>query len=296
MILAASTEAGCSLNSFAADSAGGIAAESVDRMRGFWDYEIAGQGNAAGIMQLEGLYGFSPNNEELALTLAASYVGYAFGWVEVQAERAEDAGNYAAAARLRHRAELLYTRARNVALDVMRDRDDGIDRALEGKPKQLKAYLAEHYDDPEEDVAPLFWLASSWGALLGMSEDPSLAMDLPAIIALVERVVALDEGFEGAGALVFLAGFNSQFPAEFGGSAERGKEYFERALQITGRRAHQVQLNYARFYAVTTNDKALYVSLLNEIVAAKDQGNDVRLANKIARIRAELLLSKLDQF
>src|SRR5262245_15630624 len=102
---------GCSMNSFAADQAGGIAAASVDRMRGFWDYEIAGQGNAAGIMQLEGLYGFSPDNEDLALTLSASYVGYAFGWVEVQAEKAEDAGEYDGAARQRHRAELLYSRA-----------------------------------------------------------------------------------------------------------------------------------------------------------------------------------------
>ena len=81
---------GCSLSSFAADQAGEIAAESVDRMRGFWDHEIAGQGNAAGIMQLEGLYGFSSDDEQLALTLSASYVGYAFGWVEVLAERAED--------------------------------------------------------------------------------------------------------------------------------------------------------------------------------------------------------------
>jgi hypothetical protein len=43
------------------------------------------------------------------------------------------------------------------------------------------------------------------------------------------------------------------------------------------------------------NDKALYVSLLDEIIKAPDQGRDVRLANKIARIRAELLLSKVDQ-
>src|SRR5262249_49701145 len=149
------------------------------------------------------------------------------GWVEVQAEKAEDAGNYDEAARQRHRAELLYTRARDIALNVMRNRDAGIDEALKGKPKQLTAYLAEHYTDPAEDVAPVFWLASAWGALLGMSDDPSLAMDLPTIVALVERVIALDEAFEGAGALVFLAGFNSQVPADFGGNIAKGKEYFE---------------------------------------------------------------------
>jgi hypothetical protein len=294
-VLALLPNASCSMSSFAAGQAGGIAARSVDRMRGFWDYEIAGQGNAAGIMQLEALLGLRPDNEDLALTLCASYVGYAFGWVEVQAEKAEDAGDYDGAARQRHRAELLYTRARDVALHVLRERDAGIEAVLEGKPKQLEAYLAAHYRDRGKDVAPLFWLAASWGALLSMSEDMSLSMDLPAILALVKQVIALDEAYEGAGALVFLGGFNAQFPAQLGGSPEKGKQYFERALQITGRRAHQVQLNYARLYAVTTNDKALYVSLLSEIITAPDQGSDVRLANKIARIRAELLLSKLDR-
>ena len=61
----------------------------------------------------------------------------------------------------------------------------------------------------------------------------------------------------------------------------------------TGRRSHQVQLNYARLYAVTLKDKALFLSLLREIIDAPDQGQEVRLANKIARVRAELLLSKV---
>jgi hypothetical protein len=286
--------AGCSMTGFAANQAGAIAAESVDRLRGFWDYDIAGQANAAGIMQLEGLLGFSPDDERLSLTLCASYVGYAFGWVEVQAQEAEDAGDYDAASRQRHRAELLYTRARDLALRVLRGRDAGIDQALRSKPQELRAYLAEHYRDPE-DAAPVFWAAASWGALLGMSEDMSLVMDLPAIIALVEHVVALDPGFESAGALVFLGGFNAQFPVQLGGSPDRAKQHFERALKITRRRAHQVQLAYARTYAVTVGDRELYVSLLNEIVQAPDQGSRVRLANKIARIRAELLLSKVDQ-
>jgi len=285
--------AGCSLNAFAADQAGGIAAASVGHMRGFWDYEIAGQGNAAGIMQLEALHPLSPENEDLSLTLCASYIGYAFGWVEVQAEKAEDAGDYDRAARQRQRAALLYQRARDLALGVMRNRDSGIDDALKAKPDVLQAYLVEHYDDPE-DAGPLFWTAAAWGALLGASNDLSLAMDFPVIIALVERVIVLDPDFEDAGALVFLGGFNAQFPAQFGGSVEMGKAYFERALKVTGRRAHQVQLSYARLYAVTVHDKALFLSLLNEIVKAPDQGQSVRLANKIARVRAELLLSKVE--
>jgi hypothetical protein len=284
---------GCSMSEFAADQAGGVAAASVDHMRGFWDYEIAGHGNAAGIMQLESLHGLSPDNEELSLTLCASYVGYAFGWVEVQAEQAEDAGRYDEAQHQRHRAELLYRRARDLALAVMRRRDGGIDEALRSGPEDLAAYLDGHYGDAD-DLAPVFWASASWGAMLGMSEDLSLAMDLPSIVGLVEHVVAVDPGYENGAGLVFLGGFHSQYPAQFGGSPETGKAYFERALRITGRRAHQVQLSYARLYALTMNDRKLFVSLLREIIEAPDQGQDVRLANKIARVRAQLLLSKVD--
>lgn len=286
--------AGCSMNKIAADTAGSVAAASSVHMRGFWDYDIAGHGNAAGIMQLESMYGISPDNEDLALMLCQSEMGYAFGWVEVAAEKAEDAGDYDEAERQRKRAALLYRRARDVALRAMRNRDDGIDAAIKAKPEELTAYLQEHYSDAETDAAPVFWTAAAWGGLLGMSDDMSLAIDFPALVAMMKHVIALQEDFEGASALVFLGGFNAQFPAQFGGSVEKGKEYFERALKITGRRAHQVQLNYARLYALTVNDKELFLSLLHEIIEAPDQGNDVRLANKIARVRAQLLLSKVD--
>lgn len=285
---------GCSMTHLSADLAGSMAVESMPHMRGFWDYEIAGQGNAAGIMQLESMHSLSADNPQLSLTLCASYVGYAFGWVEVAAQRAEAAGDYDRATRQTRRAELLYRRARDLALGVMRSRDSGIDAALKAKPEQLAAYLDNHYRDPE-DVAPVFWVSAAWGAMLGASEDIAAAIDLPVIVTMVKHAAKLDERYEGAGALVFLGGFNSAYPAEFGGSPAKGKEYFERALQVTGRRAHQVQLNYARTYAVTVRDKALFLSLLNEILEPEDEGNEFRLANKIARVRAEQLLSNVDR-
>src|ERR1700755_1276148 len=80
--------AGCNLNRFAADQAGGIAATSSSYMRGFWDYEIARSGTSSGIMQLESMHSVSPENEQLSLTLASMYVGYGFGWVELDMDRA----------------------------------------------------------------------------------------------------------------------------------------------------------------------------------------------------------------
>ena len=281
--------AGCNLNRFAADQAGSIAAASTGHMRGFWDYEIAGHGTAAAIMQLEAMHSVSPDNEALTLTLVSTYVGYAFGWVELELASSRADGRFTEAERLRARAELIYRRARDLARASMRVRDAGIDDALLGEPTALRSYLQRHYG-AREDLAPVFWTATAWGSMLGMTDALDAAVDLPMIRALVEHVIALDPGYESGAALVFMGGLYSQTPPDFGGDPAKGKQYFERALELTGRKSHVVQLNYAKLYALTVGDRALFKSLLDEVLAPEDQGNSVRLSNKIARVHAEQLL------
>jgi hypothetical protein len=282
--------AGCSMNRFAANQAGSIAADSSGYMRGFWDYDIARSGTAAAIMQLEAMHSVSPDNEALSLTLVSTYVGHAFGFVELDMERARAEHKYDKANRLRARAELIYKRARDLALRTMRERDAGIDDAIKGDPAALRKYLQERYADPKTDLAPVFWTASSWAAMLGMTDALDATVDMPAIRVMVEHVVALDPSYEGASGLVLLGGIYSQTPPDYGGDLVKAKQYFDKALELTGRKSHVAQLNYAKLYAQTTGDTKLFRSLIDEILAPEDQGNDVRLSNKIARMHAELLL------
>jgi hypothetical protein len=283
--------ASCDLNRFAADQAGSIAAVSTPYMRGFWDYDIARSGTAAGIMQLEAMHSVTPDNEQLSLTLVASYVGYAFGWVELDMEQARADGQFPRADRLRARAELIYKRARDLGLRTLRERDAGIDDALLGETAALQRYLKQHYSD-HDDIAPVFWTAMAWGSMIGATDQLDTTVDLPMIRVMVEHVVALDPGYESAAALVFLGGVYAQTPPDFGGDLVKAKAYFERALELTGRKAKVVQLNYARLYAQTAGDQALYRSLLDEILVPEDQGNALRLSNKIARRYAELLAAR----
>jgi hypothetical protein len=281
----------CSLNRFAANQAGDIAAVSTGSLRGFWDYDIARAGTASGIMQLEGLHAISPDNEELTLTLVASYVGYAFGWIEADMEEAKLERRFAAAERLRARAELLYRRARDLSLAALRQRDADIDEWLVGDPDSLRRYLKDEYPD-REDLAPVFWAASAWGSMLGQTNELDAAVDLPVIRALMEHVVAVDPGYESATGLVFLGGVYAQTPPDFGGDPGKARAYFERALELTGRKSHVIHVNYAKLYALTVGDQRLFRALLDEVLAPQDQGNPVRLSNKIARRHAELLLAR----
>jgi hypothetical protein len=240
-------------------------------------------------MQLEAMHSVSPDNEDLTLTLVSTYVGHAFGWVEADMERARAERQFAQADRLRARAELIYERARDLALSTMRERDAGITEVLVQDPAALRRYLERHYPE-REDLGPVFWTASAWGSMLGVTNELDATVDLPVIRAMIEHVIEVDPGYESATGLVFLGGVYSQTPPDFGGDLAKGKAYFERALALTERKSHVVQLNYAKLYALTAGDQKLFRSLIDEILAPDDRGSAVRLSNKIARHHAELLL------
>ncbi|MDB4976454.1 MAG: hypothetical protein JWN48_4795 [Myxococcaceae bacterium] len=284
---------GCSFSKLAADQTAALLKQATPALDGFWDYDLAGVGTPGAIMQLEAFLAVSPDNEDLALNLAKAYVGYATGWVEADYEVAYAAGDMEKSDRLRQRARLLYLRARNLGLHVLHERDAGIDAVLKShSPEQLAAYLKKHYQD-KDDVGPVFWTGLAWGAAINMSLDqPDLISELPIAKALVTRAKELDDGFFNGGAYIFLGSMEAAFPAAMGGNPERGRELFEQGLARTQRTNHMMLVNYARIYAVNTQNRELYVKLLTEVIEAGDLGNPVRLSNKVARRRAERYLAQ----
>jgi hypothetical protein len=295
LVACVALSSGCNLNKMVADSTAGVLEEAAPALDGFWDYEVAGLGTPGAIMQLEAMYSISPDNEVLALNLAKAYVGYSIGWVENDYEVAYAKSDFDNADRLRQRARLLYLRARNLALHSMRVRDPGIDDAMKLPGDGLSKYLASHYTD-KDDVGPVFWAGMAWGAAINMSLDqPDLIADLPTAKALVQRALELDDMYFSGGAYIFLGSMEAAFPPTLGGQPEKGKEYFDKGLAKTNRRNHMLLVAYARLYAVNTQNRKLYYDLLMEIINAGDLGNDVRLSNKIARVRAERYLSQINE-
>jgi len=284
---------GCNFSKLAADQTARLLDEAAPALDGFWDYDLAGIGTPGAIMQLEAFHAVTPDNEALSLNLAKAYVGYAVGWVESDYEIAYAAGDMDKSDRLRQRARLLYLRARNLALHALHVRDGHIDEVLEKHDDaQLAAYLKDNYTDKEQ-VGPVFWTGLAWGAAINMSLDqPDLIAELPTAKAFVTHAKALDAGFFNGGAYVFLGAMESAFPKAMGGDPEKGRAFFEEGLELTKRKNHMLLVNYARVYAVNTQNRELYVKLLNEVIDAGDQGDSFRLSNKVARRRAERYLAQ----
>lgn len=285
---------GC-INKTAVNTTAGILAEAEGSTRAYFDWESAGYAAPSGIMQLEGLHTISPNNTTLTLTLAKAYMAYAYGWVMDEYDQADMKADFELSAHHQKRAFLMYSRARDLVLRAVDQRDPHLREQLSKDPKTLSAYLKKNWRDREEDVPLLFWLMMSWSSAINNSPDIDALVDMPLIRALASWVAVLDPGYEDAGALVFLGGFECSFPEALGGNPKLGKKYFEQALALTGRKNHIVLFNYAIYYGVAAQDRQVYVSSLREIIEAPDQGNLHRLSNKVARRRAVRALQRTDE-
>jgi hypothetical protein len=279
----------------AVDTTAGILSEAEGSTRAYFDWESAGYAAPSGIMQLEGLHTISPDNEQLALTLAKAYMAYAYGWVMDEYEEAYAKGDFDLADHHQQRAYLMYTRARDLVLGALTRRDPHFPEQLHKDPQSLTTYLKQNFRDREDDIPILFWLMMTWSSSVNNSPNMDALVDMPLIRAIAARIVAQDPGYEDAGALVFLGGFECSMPEQVGGNPRRGKQYFEQALSLTHRHNHIMLYNYAVYCAVALQDRALYMALLREILEAPDQGNDYRLSNKVARRRAQRALTRADE-
>jgi hypothetical protein len=295
LVLGCVLSTGCSVSSFAADTTAGFLADAAPAVRAYFDYETAGVAAANGLVQLEGLHRVSPSNTTLTLSLAQAYIAYAFGWVMDRSEEQQFAGRYREADREKQRAFLMYSRAQSLTLSLMRTRDRQIDEMVKGDPDRLTAYLRKYYPSPARDTELIFWSAVAWGSAVTNAPSLDALVDMPVAKALAQHARELDEHYENAGALVLLGGFDAAYPEPLGGNWKRGRAYFERALALSRRRDHLQLINFARTYAVSAQDRSLFIALMSEVLGAGDQGNDVRLSNKVARRRAERYLAHVDE-
>lgn len=294
--LAAPLMFGCDLTKMAAGQTAHVfqrASPAFDRQS---DYEFAGQAAAGSVMQLEGVLNVIPDNEILMLEAAKGWTGYAFGYIEDSMELAELAGNLDEADHQRGRARTMYLRARDLGRMMLEQQEEGFEDAVAAGPDALRDFIAENFDD-EEDAPGLFWTGYAWGSAINVSlDDPALIADLALARTLVERSVELDPTYYNAAGLTFLGFANSIVNEMFGGNPPRGREYFERALVGTERRALMVQFNYARSYAIQVQDRALFEQLLHEVLEApEDILPEARLPNVIAKRRAARYLARVDE-
>lgn len=287
--IAVLTLGGCSLRGMAVRTVADTLSASGGVFAGDEDPELVRDAIPFGLKTYESLLQEVPEHRGLLLATASGFIQYAYAFVQQDADYVE-ATDLARARELRARAKKLLLRGRDYALRGLETAHPGFTAALRQDPR---AALAQTTRD---DVPFLYWAGAGWtAALMAAKEDLGLIADLPTAAALIERTLELDEGFQQGAAHEFLIAYEGSRPAAMGGSAERARVHYRRALEISGGRRASVHLALAEAVSVREQDLAEFQRLLAAALAVDpDADPGQRLVNVLAHQRARWLSGRLE--
>jgi hypothetical protein len=249
------------------------------------DYEVGRAALFGELARAEGLRWLSPKNPEALLMLTRGWARAGFGFIEDDWEAALDAGEDELAEEQRTRARGAYTRAIFYGLEYLDLRAQDFQYARRS-PAALRAWL-KNFD--AHSAAALFWTGHAWLARGAVSKDiPAIASDLEVGVAMLERVIELDDSFDGGMAHLALG---SWYARSADADLEKARKHFDRAAQINKGKLLISQVLFARTYYCVKGDKVSYTRFLNDVVGAGDPMPEQRLINVVAQRRARRYLS-----
>ena len=239
---------------------------------------------------VESILGASPQRQDALLFACTGFTLYANAFLQADADLAEW-DDYEVASQLDARALKMYVRARNYCLRRVEIDHPGITERLQLNPENAVTAFGE------DDVETLYYLGGSWALAISLGLDqPGLVADLPAARALMNRALALDEDYnDGALHTAFIT--LESVPEAMGGSPERAREHFARAVELSAGLDAAPYVSLASGVSVMTEDRAEFEELL-EMALAIDPDTDTsnRLLNLISQKRARNLLDHADDF
>jgi hypothetical protein len=249
------------------------------------DFEVGRAALLGALSRAEGLHWLSPNSPQGLLMLTRGWARTGFSFIEDDWEASLDAGEDELAEEQRTRARGAYTRAVFYGLEYLDLRAQDFQYARRS-PASMRAWL-KNFDRGSADT--LFWTGHAWLARGAVSKDiPAIAGDLDVGVAMIERVLQLDETCADGLAHVAMGSWNARAAdAEL----EQARKHFDRAIEISKGRLLITQVQFARSYFCVKNDKANYSRLLNDVVNAGDPMPEQRLFNVVAQRRARRYLT-----
>jgi hypothetical protein len=243
------------------------------------DLTLAEQSIPGNLKLVEALYRAKDgDDDQLGTMLTQGYTGYALAFVEDTDPE---------------RAKALYTRARDYGLKILR-KNKKFDAAFDQDAETFKAGVNTFTKD---DVPAIFWTANAWGSLvnLGMA-DPEIIGDLSKVNALMDFVIRTDESYYYGSAHLYFGTIFATIPKVLGGKPDLAKEHFDKCFAIGNNKLLLPYVFMAKSYAVQTQNKELFLSLLKTVDDAPiDILPEQRLVNAVAKRKAKALEARVDE-
>lgn len=269
----------CSVERLAIKSSTAIFRNTVLALNEEEDPDFAEKAVVSQLKMLEGMIKTDPHNHDLLLFAARGFCSYAFSFIEDHD---------------RERAKIFYRRGLHYGMQVLTT-DKSKAEAFQNSGEKLDKALS---NIGRKNLPHLFWATYCWGSLINLSRNsPDTLIALPKVKQMMERVLQLDESYFYGAAHLFFGVLYGSLPPMLGGKPEKAKYHFESALRISHEKFLQAFILYAKSYAIQVQDKKLFKRLLKKVI---DSPPDIlpsqRLANKLAKIKAEKLLQNIDEY
>ena len=234
------------------------------------DLATVKEGGPAYLLLIDSLLSGNPNNESLLQAASTLYTAYTAMFVEdnLRAQRLSDkALRYALHAICVHRSETCSLKDIHF--------------------QEFEKVIAEM--NKNKDVPILFTLGSAWaGWIQAHQEDWNAIAEIPRVVSIMQHVVKLDEDYQDGSA-------NLQDEKEVI-KVKPQRDYFERAIKLSGGKNLMMKVLYARQYARAKFDRELHDRLLQEVLKTKPNIPGYTLINTLAQKQARELLDNADDY
>ncbi len=282
----------CSLKQLAIDTViDSLSGDGGSVFTGDDDPELIGEALPFSLKLYEILLTQSPENSGLLYTTGMGFVMYANAFVHGPSDRLPDE-EYLQRKQMRARAKKLYLRGRDYLIDALDVRHPGFKEAtLSGEIEELLSQM------DSEDVPFLYWCSAGWmGAVSLDSFDAKLGMTRNTAIALMDRAFDIDETWGDGTIHEFYITYYGSLPEMLGGSEEKARFHFSRAIELSEGRKAGPYVSLATAVTVRNQDVEEFRELLGAALEVENDDPASRLITIIMQEKARWLLDHADDF
>jgi predicted anti-sigma-YlaC factor YlaD len=278
---------GCSVRRYATRQIADVLSTSGTTFAGDEDPELVKAAVPFSLKLIESVLRETPQHRGLLLAAASGFTEYAFAFVQEDADELE-ARDLAGAEALRGRARRLYLRAQNYGFRGLEAAHPGLRKALLANPHAAVKLAAK------SDVPLLYWTAAAWASAISLSKDnPELVGQIPAMEALIDRALELDESFDSGAIHTFLITYELSRQGGQDEPAARARKHFDRAMELSHGLQAGPLVALAEAVAVKQQNVKEFESLLGRALAIDPHRDpNTTLVNLVLQRRAQWLLSR----
>jgi len=278
----------CSIKKMAVNSVANSLTSGPDVFSTDEDPQLVREAIPFGLKTMESLLETLPRHRGLLLGLCRGFTQYGAGFIQGDANAIE-AADYGRATEIRERALKLFLRARNYGLRGLELDHKGITRRLQTMPDSAAHEIGK------KELPMLYWTAAAWGSAINLGKDRAeLLADLGAVRALMERGLKLDEAYDSGAfheAMILL----DALPKDMGGSPDRAREHFRRAVELSRGHKASPYVTLAQSVSVLEQNRGEFRDLLDKALAVDPNLEpNQRLATLVVQQQARDLLKRED--